>query len=261
MKPLNSLVFFATLTLLTAFHVEIGAGDDKKTIEFTKDNPESLIGATSDSFTIYGVRLGMSQEEAWQVLQTRDGLIAEQDPQNPFIKVFKKGPGGAKSQDVLFTLNWEAGSQSVVITLTDACAEVLTPNVKRLFKEADAERPTAFVEKFLGPASSRKVDKKYQKSGMILQIASYDSIGLIVQRIKAGSGNRVSLKLKEALPPTSAATEVRKWTDNTGSFQIRGTLVGVADGKVTLRKEDDTVVVVPLSRLSAEDRDFLKQRE
>jgi hypothetical protein len=126
MKPCCSFVFFAALTLWTVGHAEIAAGDEKKTIELTKDNPESLIGAMSDSFTIYGVKLGMSQEEAWQVLQTRDGLIAEQDPQNPFIKVFKKGPGGARSSDVLFTLNWEAGPQSVVITLTDHCAEVLS---------------------------------------------------------------------------------------------------------------------------------------
>jgi hypothetical protein len=46
-----------------------------------------------------------------------------------------------------------------------------------------------------------------------------------------------------------------------GQFQVRDTLVKVADGNVTLRKADDSEVVVPLSRLSAEDRDFLKQRE
>jgi hypothetical protein len=37
--------------------------------------------------------------------------------------------------------------------------------------------------------------------------------------------------------------------------------VTVEEGKFTLRKEDDSEIVVPLSRLSAEDRDFLKQRE
>ena len=96
---------------------------------------------------------------------------------------------------------------------------------------------------------------------MILQISSYDAMGLIVQRIKQGRGNRVTLKLTEATQTPTAATEVRKWTDNTGNFQVRGTLVVVADGKVTLRKEDGSEVVVPLARLSAEDRDFLKQRE
>lgn len=156
MKPCCSFVFFAALTLWTVGHAEIAAGDEKKTIELTKDNPESLIGAMSDSFTIYGVKLGMSQEEAWQVLQTRDGLIAEQDPQNPFIKVFKKGPGGARSSDVLFTLNWEAGPQSVVITLTDHCAEVLSHKGGQASLLSKTPDPFEFSFEFSRPVLFRR---------------------------------------------------------------------------------------------------------
>ena len=145
MKPFYCFVFFAALTPWTVVHAEIGAGDEKKTIELTTDNPETLIGTTSDRLTIYGLRLGMTQEEAWQVLQNHDSLVAEKDPQNPFILVFKKGPGEHTFQNTLFSLNWESGPQSPVIALTDHCAELLTPNLQRLFKEADAERPSAFV--------------------------------------------------------------------------------------------------------------------
>lgn len=46
---------------------------------------DALVGMTSDRFTLFGVRLDMSQEEAWQVLQNDKSVVGEQDPQNPFI--------------------------------------------------------------------------------------------------------------------------------------------------------------------------------
>jgi hypothetical protein len=261
MNPFFRFVFFAALTLGTALHAQLEAGDEKKTIELTIDNPETLIGTTSNDFTLYGLRLGMSQEEAWQVLQTLDGLVAEKDPQHPFILVFKKGASERTFITALFSLNWESGPRSPVITLTHRCAELLPPNLQRLFKEANSERPSAFVDKFLGPVSSRKTDRKYQKSGTTIYLASYDAIGLIVQRTQSRSGSQVSLRLTEATERPNAAAQVREWADDTGKFKVRAALVKVADGKVTLRKEDGKEIVVTLARLSAADRDFLKQHE
>jgi hypothetical protein len=261
MKRFNSFVIFAALIPWTLVHPQEGASDEHETIELATDNPDTLIGRTSDRFTVHGVRLGMTQEQVMQVLQTQDSLIAERNAQISYIQVFTKGPGGVRGKDPIFTLNYDRGPQSPVITVTDWSTEWLPPNLQRLLKESNSERPSVFVENFLGPVSSRKTDQKYQKAGIIVYVASYDAIGLIVQRTQSRAGTRVSLKLTEAKQKANAAAQVREWTDDTGKFKVRATLVQVADGKVTLRKEDGKEIVVSLVRLSAADRDFLKQQE
>jgi hypothetical protein len=121
-------------------------------------------------------------------------------------------------------------------------------------KTTDPYSPNARANASAKPVSSRKTDQKYQKAGILVYVASYDAIGLIVQRTQSRAGTRVSLKLTEATQKPNAAAPVREWTDDTGKFQVRATLVQVADGKVTLRKEDGKEIVVSLARLSAADK-------
>jgi len=49
----------------------------------------------------------------------------------------------------------------------------------------------------------------------------------------------------------------RTWTDSTGKYTIKGEMVGVEDGKVRLRTNDDRTIVVPIKNLSREDQQFL----
>ncbi|MEI8373716.1 MAG: SHD1 domain-containing protein [Planctomycetota bacterium] len=49
----------------------------------------------------------------------------------------------------------------------------------------------------------------------------------------------------------------RKWTTSDGKFTVEAELVSVADGKVKLRKAGNTVITVPVERLSPADREFL----
>lgn len=51
-----------------------------------------------------------------------------------------------------------------------------------------------------------------------------------------------------------AVAENRTWTDSSGDHQLQAEMVGLADGTVQLKKADGTVVKVPLSRLSSNDR-------
>jgi hypothetical protein len=53
------------------------------------------------------------------------------------------------------------------------------------------------------------------------------------------------------------APEMRTWTDNTGKFSFEGSLVRSRGSEVMLRRDDDTLIRVPLSRLSQADRDFV----
>jgi hypothetical protein len=52
----------------------------------------------------------------------------------------------------------------------------------------------------------------------------------------------------------AGASAFRTWTDSTGSFRIEAEFLGVADGKVKLRRKDSREIAVPLERLSAADK-------
>ncbi len=51
----------------------------------------------------------------------------------------------------------------------------------------------------------------------------------------------------------------RTWTDTSGKFKTRAVLMAVDEEKVTLRKPDMSELEVPLSKLSDEDRQFVKR--
>lgn len=51
---------------------------------------------------------------------------------------------------------------------------------------------------------------------------------------------------------------MRTWTSG-ATFKVTAMYISYADGKVTLRKEDDTDIVVPIAKLSKEDQDFIRK--
>lgn len=51
----------------------------------------------------------------------------------------------------------------------------------------------------------------------------------------------------------------REWTDNTGTHKVKAELIGVEQDKVILRKENGRRIEVPLSRLSKQDRAYVKR--
>jgi hypothetical protein len=57
-----------------------------------------------------------------------------------------------------------------------------------------------------------------------------------------------------------ASDEFRTWTDNTGNFSCQGRLIQFLDGKVRLAKDNGRTTTVPLSRLSAQDLEFVQQQ-
>ena len=53
--------------------------------------------------------------------------------------------------------------------------------------------------------------------------------------------------------------QARKWTDVTGKYSIEAELVELKDGQVRLRKPDGQVITLPLEKLSAADREHVRQ--
>lgn len=93
----------------------------------------------------------------------------------------------------------------------------------------------------------------------------------IVRRIKLVLGLLVGLAIfgtttasfaqavRSRTKPATAAP--RQWSDVTGKFKIRATLVEQADGQVQLKKTDGSVISVPIEKLSELDRKWLLQQE
>jgi hypothetical protein len=50
----------------------------------------------------------------------------------------------------------------------------------------------------------------------------------------------------------------RKWTDTTGKFSIEAEFVGLADGIITLKREDGQTIHLPLEKLSATDQEVAR---
>jgi thiol-disulfide isomerase/thioredoxin len=58
----------------------------------------------------------------------------------------------------------------------------------------------------------------------------------------------------------TSLAEVRTWTSADGKFKVEAEMLSVHEGKVSLRKADGTEVVVPLTKLSEADRQFVTSR-
>ena len=54
--------------------------------------------------------------------------------------------------------------------------------------------------------------------------------------------------------------EIRTWTDDTGKHKTQAEYVSYAKGQVTLRRSDGREVTLPLTRLSKEDKVYVRER-
>jgi hypothetical protein len=59
----------------------------------------------------------------------------------------------------------------------------------------------------------------------------------------------------------AAAAEGRTWTDSTGAYRVEADLVGFNDATVVLKRENHQLAAIPVAKLSAADREYLKSKE
>ena len=57
--------------------------------------------------------------------------------------------------------------------------------------------------------------------------------------------------------PEPAENALREWTDSTGKYRIKATFEEQDGSNVKLRREDGKRIVMPISKLSDADRDYL----
>jgi S1-C subfamily serine protease len=71
------------------------------------------------------------------------------------------------------------------------------------------------------------------------------------------SGQVAAEPLDQTKQIVESSEQFRKWRDKTGQFEIEATLVTKDDSKVVLKRRDGSLITVPTSKLSGEDRKFL----
>jgi hypothetical protein len=62
-----------------------------------------------------------------------------------------------------------------------------------------------------------------------------------------------------AVVPSTA--NARLWTDSTGGYTVEADLIAFDDEQVVLARDDHHLVLVPLEKLSGDDRDYLESKE
>ena len=73
---------------------------------------------------------------------------------------------------------------------------------------------------------------------------------------------RMILRLRVLLGLNKPAAEpaTREWTDSTGKYHIKGTLLDLREGQVRLKKLDGAIITLPFERLSTADRAYVREQ-
>jgi HEAT repeat protein len=86
-----------------------------------------------------------------------------------------------------------------------------------------------------------------------------DAIAAIEVHVAQQGGEAEPAEAATTKPAAAKAKDKpRTWSDATGSFQVEALFLGVAEGKVSLKKTDGRTIHVPLEKLSEEDQIWVK---
>ncbi len=93
----------------------------------------------------------------------------------------------------------------------------------------------------------------------LVVVATFGSL-LQLSAAIAHPGHGARKSTASTAEPTAAAASVRPLTIRTPDATERGTFVMARDGLVQIRREDDSLVTVPLAQISDEEREYVLQR-
>jgi hypothetical protein len=173
-------------------------------IELTQDNPRTIISTKSKDYTIQGLRLGITHNEAWGLLAKISSLIGFHDPLNPArIYVYDRRPDGRKGEAVLYLI-WEPGEETMSqITVFQGFRGSLSQNFRRLltFEAVDDQSP--FKKEFIGYANRSKITLDLPEIGLKHVTYFYDDIGLEITYKRSSQGDEVVFALVRSKPERS----------------------------------------------------------
>ena len=168
-----------------------GAGLDEAIVDLVKDNPTTLIGTKSTDYRIYGFRLGLTHNQAWQILRKTPSLLGETDSGNPTrVYVYSRNADGTKGNP-LFYLIWEPDEARLSrIAVFQDCRTFLSASFRRLLTSEALDSNSEFKKAFIGYANRSATTLDVPSIGLKHITYFYDDIGLEVtdQHSKRGNG-------------------------------------------------------------------------
>lgn len=195
MKIISKLFHSLILAITLLLHSQVFA------FELTKDNPKSLIGTNSSKYTIAGIKLGITHDDAWKLLKENDSLVGIKDTRNSErIYVHSKNKDGTKGKAVLYLI-WEPGMKKMsIITIFQDYKSHLSVNFRRLLTFEAVDKNSEFKKKFIGYANRSKITLDVPSIDAKHTTYFYDEIGLNVTHKHSSDGDSVVFALTKPQP-------------------------------------------------------------
>jgi hypothetical protein len=198
----KNMSLFVTLLCIGMFFPGCGCSERKAVaFELTKDNPETLIGTNSSGYSISGFKLGITHDEAWQILEKNNSLIGVKDQYNPSrVYVYTKNQDGSKGKSVLYLI-WEPETAKMKsITVFQDYRSYLSRNFCRLLSFEAVDNNSEFKGRFVGYANRSKITLDVPSTDLKHTTYFYDEIGLEITHKHSLDGDEVVFAIFQAKP-------------------------------------------------------------
>lgn len=195
----------ATVQILTIITFVFGSGACTKkettrtAIELTKANPASLLGLVAEDFTVIGFRLGMTHEEAWQLIRTSPDLTGKVDEHNP-SRIYVSATGVQDESSGLLLLLWEPNEAYMrSITVSSNAKQHLAPNFQGLLSmDAVGMMTSERMREFVGVPNRSRISLEIPQIDLKHIAYHYDKIGLEIVHQKHLDTEEVVFSLNES---------------------------------------------------------------
>ena len=189
------------LILYVFLLMTVSAYCDPAIINLHTDNPSSLIGTRSTSYQIFGFRLGITHEQAWDIINSNKLLRGEINAEMPSrIYVYNRNANGSKGDPVLYLI-WEPKEIYLWrIVVYQGCQNVLSSNFRRLLTFEALDDNSEFKKQFIGYANRTKNALDIPSINLKDTNYIYDDTGIVIVHQQTSRGNAVVFEIVKPLP-------------------------------------------------------------
>ncbi len=166
--------------------------------ELTKDNPKTLIGTNSSEYTINGIKLGMTHNQARYQLQKNISLIGVKDKNNPSrIYVYSTNKNGNKDKAV-FYLIWKPKAKELKkIVIYQDYRSSLSKMFRHLLTFEAIDNNSKFKRKFIGYANKSRITLDIPSIDLKHTTYFYDDIGIEITKKHSSDEETVNFCLSQ----------------------------------------------------------------
>jgi hypothetical protein len=168
------------------------------------------------------------------------------------LKLYTKYETDVKSLD-----NDGADPELLVMSLAES---TFTKQIVNLYKQLQSIASNQLVD------DADLLDQHRQSKAQFESKRTELDVQLDVLRLKMSAKYHINFPTLEALQKEQAQQKdpdetLRSWTDLSGKYKLRAKYSGRKNGKVRLKKEDGSELLIPLDKLSKDDQEYLKNRK